>query len=33
MNFSNSKSMTIDEKEYFEKYKRIESRIKEIQNN
>jgi hypothetical protein len=25
--------MTIDEKEYFEKYKRIESRIKEIQNN
>lgn len=33
MNFSNAKSMTIDEKEYFEKYKRIESRIKEIQNN
>lgn len=33
MNFSNAKSMTIDEKEYFEKYKKIETRIKEIQNN
>ena len=25
--------MTIDEKEYFEKYKKIENRIKEIQSN
>jgi predicted transcriptional regulator len=33
MNFSNSKKMTIDEKEYFEKYKKIENRIKEIQSN
>jgi hypothetical protein len=33
MNFSNSKKMTIDEREYFEKYKKIENRIKEIQSN
>jgi predicted transcriptional regulator len=33
MNFSNSNKMTIDEKEYFEKYKKIENRIKEIQSN
>lgn len=33
MNFSNARKMTIDEKEYFEKYKKIENRIKEIQSN
>lgn len=33
MNFLNSKTMTIDEREYFEKYKKIENRIKEIQSN
>ena len=33
MNFSNAKRMTIDEREYFEKYKKIENRIKEIQSN
>lgn len=33
MNFSNARKMTIDEREYFEKYKKIENRIKEIQSN
>lgn len=32
MNFSNSTKMTLDEKEYFEKFKKIENRIKEIQS-
>ncbi|NBX73536.1 MAG: hypothetical protein EBQ89_04470 [Alphaproteobacteria bacterium] len=33
MNFSNPKSMTRDEKEYYDKFQKIEIRIKEIQSN
>ena len=33
MNLINANKMTIDEREYFEKFQKVENRIKEIQNN